>query len=102
MIVLYVLKECPYCQNALAVLAENKIKHKAIIVKNTEEEKAFYKKQNGMTTFPQIFMKISGDNFMKIGGSADLMEIVEISQRIKDSSVSLDSIYYFYQLMNRS
>jgi glutaredoxin len=25
MIVLYVLKECPYCQNALAVLSENKI-----------------------------------------------------------------------------
>ena len=102
MIVLYVLKECPYCQNALAVLAENKIKHKAIVVKNTEEDKAFDKKQNSMTTFPQIFMKISGDNFMKIGGNADLMEIVDNCQRIKNSSVSLDSIYYFYQLMNRS
>jgi glutaredoxin len=101
MFVLYVLETCPYCNNALQLLRENKIKHKSIIVKNTEEEKNFYKKQNGMNTFPQIFVQVDKDNFIKIGGYNDLIEVFDQCNNIKNSSVSLDSIYYTYKNIYR-
>jgi glutaredoxin len=95
MIVLYVLDKCPYCNNSLKILTEKKIKHTSIVVKNTEKD--FYKKQNNMNTFPQIFMKVEGDNYMKIGGNDDLIEIFENCDNIKNSNVSLDAIYYMYK-----
>jgi glutaredoxin len=97
MIILYVLESCPYCNNSLQLLKENNIKHKAIIVENTHEAKEYYKKQNGMKTFPQIFMQIDKDNFLKVGGNDNLIEILQQCQNIKKSSISLDSIYYMYQ-----
>jgi glutaredoxin len=99
MIVLYVLEHCPYCNNSLNILKENNIKYKSIIVPNTTEDKNFYKKQNNMSTFPQIFMQIDKDNFMKVGGNSDLIEIIEHCNYIKNSNISLDSIYYMYQNM---
>lgn len=97
MIVLYVLESCPYCNNALQLLKEKKIKHKAIIVENKAETKEYYKKQNGMKTFPQIFAQMDKDNFIKIGGNDDLIEIIDKCIDIRDSNVSMDSIYYTYQ-----
>lgn len=101
MIILYVLETCPYCKRALDILKENKIKHKAIIVENTYEAKEYYKKQNGMSTFPQIFMQIDKDSFMKVGGSDNLIEMINQSKNLKDSTVPLDSIYYMYQYLYR-
>jgi len=97
MFILYVLEECPYCNNSLKELKNRKIKHKSIVVKNTDEDKNFYKKQNGMNTFPQIFVQVDKDNFLKIGGNNDLMEVLEQCNNIKNSSSSLDSIYYTYR-----
>lgn len=97
MIVLYVLESCPYCNNALQLLKEKKIKHKAIIVENKQETKEYYKKQNGMKTFPQIFAQMDKDNFIKIGGHDDLVEVIDKCIDIRDSNVSMDSIYYTYQ-----
>jgi len=99
MIVLYVLDGCPYCNNSLKMLKDRKIKHKSIVVKNSFEEKEYYKKQNGMDTFPQIFMQVDKDNYMKIGGNSDLVEIFENCDNIKNSNVSLDSIYHMYKNM---
>jgi glutaredoxin len=99
MIILYVLENCPYCNNSLKLLRQYKIKHQSIIVENTQEQKDFYKKQNKMSTFPQIFMKIDKNSFMKIGGNSDLMEIIEHCDNISDSSVSIDTVYYMYQNM---
>jgi glutaredoxin len=96
MIVLYVLETCPYCNKALQTLKDNKIKHKSIVVKNTEEEKLFYKRQNNMTTFPQIFVQTNKDHFIKIGGYNDLVDVFDQCNSIKKSNVSLDSIYYTY------
>ena len=97
MIVLYVLQTCPYCNNALQLLKDNNIKHKAIIVPNNEEKKSFYKKQNGMNTFPQIFLKIDKDSYMKIGGNSDLIELLEQCKTIKNSNISIDAIYHMYK-----
>jgi glutaredoxin len=97
MIILYVLETCPYCNNALKILKDNKIKHRSIIVKNTEEEKNFYKKQNGMNTFPQIFVQVNKDDFVKIGGHDNLINVLEQCNIIKNSNISIDSIYYTYK-----
>lgn len=99
MIILYVLENCPYCTNSLKLLRQYKIKYQSIIVENTQEQKDYYKKQNKMSTFPQIFMKIDKNSFMKIGGNSDLMEIIEYCNNISDSSVSIDTVYYMYQNM---
>jgi glutaredoxin len=56
MITIYILETCPYCNNALDLLTKLKIKHKKIVVPNTEEEKNKYKKLHKMNTFPQIFV----------------------------------------------
>jgi glutaredoxin len=96
MIILYVLETCPYCQNAIQELKNNKIKYKTIIVNNTEEDKNYYKKQNKMNTFPQIFMQVKKEEYMKLGGHDDLLEIIKISKQIKNSNISMNAIYYFY------
>ena len=98
-IVLYVLKGCPYCNNALMLLKENNIKHKAIVVEDKDKEK--YKKLNKMNTFPQIFINVNGDNYFKIGGNDDLVETMEIVKTIINSNVSLDAVYYLHKLMNK-
>jgi len=98
-IVLYVLKGCPYCNNALMLLKENNIKHKAILVEDKDKEK--YKKLNKMNTFPQIFINVNGDNYFKIGGNDDLVETMEIVKTIINSNVSLDAVYYLHKLMNK-
>lgn len=96
MLILYVLETCPYCKNSIQTLQSKKIKFKTIIVNNTEDEKNYYKKQNKMNTFPQIFMQIEKDNYMKLGGNDDLIEIINICENIKKSNVSMNAIYYFY------
>ena len=98
-IVLYVLKGCPYCNNALMLLKENNIKHKAIVVEDKDKEK--YKKINKMNTFPQIFINVNANNYFKIGGNDDLVETMEIVKTIINSNVSLDAVYYLHKLMNK-
>ena len=96
MIILYVLKNCPYCIRALELLKDNKIKYTEIVVENNEE-KELYKKQNGMNTFPQIFMKVGRDNYLKIGGYDNLIETLNTCVNLKESSSSIDSIYHMYK-----
>ena len=100
MIVLYVLNGCPYCNNSLKVLKENKIKHKAIVVAPQDKEK--YKKINKMNTFPQIFIEADKDTYLKIGGNDDLVETIDIVKQIMNSNISLDAVYYMFRLMNKS
>ena len=98
MLVLYVLEYCQYCDNALKALEENKIKYKKIIVENSEEAKKHYKKQSGMNTFPQIFIKVNKDNFLKIGGYNDLINIINECKKIKQLNLSNEAIYYMSYL----
>lgn len=96
-IVLYVLKGCPYCNNALMLLKENNIKYKAIVVEEKDKEK--YKKINKMNTFPQIFINVDGNNYFKLGGNDDLVETMQIVKTIINSNVSLDAVYYLHKIM---
>jgi glutaredoxin 3 len=96
MIVLYILEGCPYCNRALQILKENNLKYKSIVVENTEEKKNYYKKQNKMNTFPQIFIKLRGDDFMKIGGCDNLIETLDYCKSIKSADVSIEVIYNMY------
>ena len=101
MIVLYVLEGCPYCEKALRILNENNIKHKKIVVENTEKSKQYYKEMNRMKSFPQIFLQIDKTQYIKIGGCDDFIENLSICNGIKNSDVSMDTIYYMYQMLNK-
>lgn len=96
MIILYVLEDCPYCNRALSILDEYKLKYTKIIVENNETSKKIYKKQNKMRTFPQIFMQIEEDKFVKIGGCSELEESIDSCQLIKSSNIAVDIIYKMY------
>lgn len=100
MIIIYVLEGCPYCNNSLKLLKDNKIKHKVIVVDPKDKEK--YKKINKMNTFPQIFISAGKDTYLKIGGNDDFVETLDIVKKIMKSNVSLDAVYYLYRLMNKS
>lgn len=100
MIIIYVLEGCPYCNNSLKLLKDNKIKHKVIVVDPKDKEK--YKKINKMNTFPQIFIAAGKDTYLKIGGNDDFVETLDIVKKIMKSNVSLDAVYYLYRLMNKS
>lgn len=65
---LYVLQGCPYCKGALDFMNQRGLQHKVITV--SPDKKAYYKKKNGMNTFPQIFL-----DKQPIGGFGDLMDI---------------------------
>ena len=58
-LVIYSLEGCPYSMRSESLLKLYKPK----IVKVSQAEKEKYKKQNDMTTFPQIFL-----DTIKIGG----------------------------------
>ena len=98
-IILYILKGCSYCDNALMLLKQNNIKYKAILVEGKDIEK--YKKINKMNTYPQIFINIDANYYFKIGGNDDLVETMEIVKTIMNSNVSLDAVYYLHKLMNK-
>jgi hypothetical protein len=49
-----------------------------------------------MTTFPQIFMQLDKDQFVKIGGCSDLEESIDNCQSIKNSNIAVDIIYRMY------
>lgn len=99
MIILYVLDNCPYCNNALQVLSDNKIKFKKIVVENTPLEKKKYKLQNKMNTFPQIFIQIDKNNFIQVGGNDDLVTLINQCKLIKASKIPMDPICYMYNLL---
>ena len=99
MIIIYVLDHCPYCNNALSLLEDNKIKYKKIIVENTEEAKKHYKKLSGMNTFPQIFLKVGKDDFLKIGGFTDLKNTLDECNNIIRLNLSNEAIYYMYKFL---
>jgi len=101
MIKLYVLEGCPYCNKALDILKKNKIKHKKIVVENTEEAKNYYKKKNKMNTFPQIFLDFNESTSMKIGGCSDLENLMDLLNNIKSSGINIDIIYYMYNLLHK-
>jgi glutaredoxin len=82
---------------ALSTLKKNHIKHKTIIVENTEKSKSYYKKQNEMNTFPQIFLQVNKDEFIKIGGNDNLQELLLLCKNIKDSNSSVDTVYHTYK-----
>jgi glutaredoxin len=101
MLVLYVLSGCPYCEKAMKMLNENKIKFEKIIVPNEDNVKKTYKEKMGMNTFPMIFLKIDEDKnvYSKIGGSSDLELYIQKCKELSINNLAMDNLYKLYKLM---
>ena len=50
-------------------------------------------------TFPQIFIQESKDNFIKIGGYDNLMDLLNICSNIKNSDISINAVFHMYKLL---
>ncbi len=98
MIVLYVLEGCPYCERALGMLNQEKIKYQKIVVQN-DTEKQLYKRKCGMNTFPMIFNQVEEDKYIKIGGSTDLEELIRKCKEFSETNISIDNFYIMYKKM---
>jgi len=89
--VIYALEDCPYSDKALELLKEHDIYYKRIKVTPTTKQK--FKQLNKMDTFPQLFIIKSGNNKkenkrIKIGGSDDLLHLIQISHLMKFNDIS--------------
>tara|TARA_B100001248_G_C27365518_1_gene448792 strand:+ start:981 stop:1268 length:288 start_codon:yes stop_codon:yes gene_type:complete len=93
MIVINYLYGCPYCKNAERILKINNIPYTKNTV--TQKTKESYKKKYQMDTFPQIFYKSS--KMHKIGGSENLLNLIEIAKLLKQNNFNPATISYFKQ-----
>lgn len=75
--VLYVLRGCPYCEGAIKLLTQKHVKHQIITVPPSQKEQV--KRQNNMSTFPQIFLRERAakgtERIRLIGGYSDLQRL---------------------------
>jgi glutaredoxin len=69
----YILKGCPYSMMADEILKKNPINQ---IIYVDQSQKAIYKQQNKMDTFPQIFF-IKNNKKFKIGGYDNLSKLLD-------------------------
>ena len=89
MIIAYILKDCYYSSCANDLLKKQKINFMKIDVPQDETVKNKLKKQNKMSTFPQIIYKKNETSKMeKIGGYDDLLEYMEIINNIKKKKLN--------------
>jgi glutaredoxin len=95
MIKIYVLEGCPYCNNALRLLEQYRIRHKIIVVEHHEKE--YYKKKNKMNTFPQIFLEKDKNKLIKIGGNDDFERILSVCQMMHQNNISIDVLSFFFK-----
>lgn len=95
MIVINYLYGCPYCKNAERILKMYNIPYQKNTV--TQKTKESYKKKYQMDTFPQIFYRSS--KMHKIGGSENLMALIEIVKLLKQNNFNPATISYFKQFV---
>ncbi len=101
MFVLYVLEGCPFCEKALKMLNENKIKYQKIVVPHDDNIKKIYKEKMQMNTFPMIFVNIDEEKnlYSKIGGSSDLELYINKCKELSQNNLPMDNLYKIYKLM---
>ena len=89
MIIAYILKDCYYSSCANDLLKKQKINFIKIDVPQDESIKNKMKKQNKMSTFPQIiYQKKKYSKKEIIGGYDDLIEYIEIINTIKQKKIN--------------
>ena len=89
-LIIYSLEGCPYSMKSESLLKLYKPK----IVKVTQAEKDKYKKQNGMNTFPQIFL-----DTIKIGGLDSVTELLAKifnNEKINFNTTDSDKLIKFF------
>lgn len=96
-IFIFVIDGCPYCRKAINMLNNNSIPFEDIIVK--EKDKPKYKKLHKMKSFPQIFIKTTDDEYIKIGGSDDLDRTLQLCNVLKKSPIPIEVIYAMIDLI---
>lgn len=99
MFILYGLEYCPYCIKSVQLLSMHNIPHKMNWIEESDKDK--YKKKHKMSTFPQIFYKISPKNkkMVKIGGFDDIERMFLVAKAIKQNSFDIRAINFITKNM---
>ena len=79
-IVIYSLNGCGYSSSSVGILKNKRVNAK--IYNIGWQQKEDVKKQNNMTTFPQIFLEYNNQRY-KIGGDSNLKNIISIIDETK-------------------
>ena len=94
MFIIYGLDYCPYCIKSVQLLNMHNIPHQITWIKDIE--KNTYKKKHKMSTFPQIFYKLSPKNkkMVKIGGFDDLEKIFLVAKVVNQQSLDIRALNF--------
>ena len=94
---IFVIDGCPYCKKAINMLNNNSIPFEDIIV--SDEDKPKYKKRHKMNSFPQIFIKTTSEEYVKIGGSEELERTLQLCTVLKRSPIPIEIVYAMFDLI---
>ena len=94
---IFVIDGCPYCRKAINMLNNNSIPFEDIIV--SAEDKPTYKTRHKMDSFPQIFIKTTEEEYIKIGGSDDLDDTLKLCTILKKSTIPIEIVYAMIALI---
>lgn len=81
-IVIYSLNGCGYSSSSVAILKNKSVNAKIYNIGWQQKEEI--KRQNNMSTFPQIFLEYDTIKY-KIGGDSDLKNILSIIDKTKST-----------------
>lgn len=99
-IIIYALKDCPYCKGAVKLLDSYKIKYNKIIIENDQNIKEKYKKQCNMETFPMIFIQNPENEkkYIKLGGFSNLQTYIQLSNQLNENNIDINILKAIMEL----
>ena len=99
MIIAYILDQCMYSYEAEKLIHSLKIKSNIIHVPQDEKIKQQLKKKNKMNTFPQIFIQVSKNQQIPIGGYTELCNYIDTLKNMKYNQINPDIIYMLSKII---
>lgn len=99
MLIAYILDQCGYSKEAEKLIQGLKIKSNIILVPQDEKIKQQLKKKNKMNTFPQIFIQISNNQQIPIGGYTELCNYINILKNMKHNQINPDIVYMLSKMI---
>ena len=83
--IIYTKSKCPYCVKAIKFLNEKKLFHKKVSLDDNETVHEEIKEAFSWPTVPFILVTADDENFRKVGGYTDLIDLFSEDPETTDS-----------------
>jgi len=75
--IIYTKSKCPFCVDAVKFMIENKLSYKKIVLDDNDVLCEEIKEAFSWKTVPLVLVTANDENFHKVGGYTDLVELFE-------------------------